>query len=117
MSRAESSQNVDVESQSNIISESQVKKLNLAVQKTNISIQGINKKCITSSQTTKATIMSRTNTFSKEILCLVLHRISSNLPSNCLQNLYINIPTNIELADSDFSKSRPIDLLIGAGLF
>jgi hypothetical protein len=50
---------LDVGSQSNIITESLAKKLNLNLSNNNISIQGINQKIITSKQSTTVTIKSR----------------------------------------------------------
>jgi hypothetical protein len=108
---------LDVGSQSNIITESLAKKLKLNLSNNNNSIQGINQKIITSKQSTTVTIKSRVNTFSSEISCLVLPKITGNIPEYSVKNLNINIPEDIQLADPNFYKPFPIDLLLGAGLF
>jgi hypothetical protein len=93
---------LDVCSQSNVITESLAKKLNLNLSNNNISIQGINKKIITSKQSTTVTIKSRVNTFSSEISCLVLPKITGKIPEYPVKNLDINIPEDIQLADPNF---------------
>jgi hypothetical protein len=52
-----------------------------------------------------------------EISCLVLSKITRHIPEYSLKNLNINIPEDIQLADPNFYKPFPIDLLLGAGLF
>ncbi|XP_063915471.1 uncharacterized protein LOC135131590 [Zophobas morio] len=48
--------------------------------------------------------------------CLMLDRITENLPVSSVNLANITVPKNIKLADPQFYSSAPIDLLIGAEL-
>lgn len=60
---------------------------------------------------------SNINNVRKLISCIVLPRIADYLPSLPSNTKYLNIFDNLTLADSDFDKPIPIDLLIGADMF
>jgi len=63
-----------------------------------------------------ATIAAEDKNFTLTTTCLVVKRITNNLPSKLL-NKNILIPRDIKLADPWFNTPRKIDLLIGAGYF
>ncbi|KAF2882156.1 hypothetical protein ILUMI_24012 [Ignelater luminosus] len=48
---------------------------------------------------------------------LFVPQISSALPTHTFNRNAIEIPPNIKLADPRFNESRPIDVLLGAGIF
>jgi hypothetical protein len=52
-----------------------------------------------------------------EISSLILKSITGNLPSQNISSDVLKKYTNIRLADPDFYKSRPVDMLLGAELF
>lgn len=62
-------------------------------------------------------IISRTTDFSTTITCLVIDKISDDLPSQRVQAANISVPIGIELADPGFDQEQPVDMLIGAALF
>jgi hypothetical protein len=46
----------------------------------------------------------------------LIPKITGDIPDYSLKNLNITIPEDIQLADPNFYKPFPIDLLLGAGL-
>ena len=66
---------------------------------------------------TQVSIKSKYNQYSQNIRCLILDRITENLPVSSVNLANITVPKNIKLADPQFYRSAPIDLLIGAELF
>lgn len=55
--------------------------------------------------------------FKADLECLVLPIITEQLPQIKVSKKLINIPESHRLTDSEFDKSSPVDILIGAGLF
>jgi hypothetical protein len=52
-----------------------------------------------------------------DLKCLVIPKITENLPLKTISPSFLEIPKNISLADPKFFESSQIDLLIGAGSF
>ncbi|XP_076383559.1 uncharacterized protein LOC143260822 [Megalopta genalis] len=63
------------------------------------------------------TIHSRYNKSQHTVQCLSIETITSDMPNFQIHREKIEIPSHIELADPEFHLQRPIDMLIGAGLF
>jgi hypothetical protein len=93
------------------------KRLGLTQQKVRIEIGGINQSASSVKHATQVTIKSRHNQYSQELRCLVLDKITENLPVHIMDMSKITVPENIKLADPRFDCSGPVDLLIGAELF
>lgn len=108
---------LDVGSQSNFITESLCSKLNLPLISTNISVAGISHTTSTINKSVTIKFKSRINPFHATITCLVLPKISENIPILTIPLQNIKIPQNIELADPNFNQSTSIDMLLGAELF
>ena len=107
---------LDIGSQSHFITENLCKQLNLKIQNSNVSILGINSQ----SRLTKSAeveIRSRSTDFMYNIKCLVIPKITENLPSYTFDINTIHLPNNLDLADPTFNVSSPVDILIGAELF
>ncbi|KAG5865242.1 hypothetical protein JTB14_029983 [Gonioctena quinquepunctata] len=66
---------------------------------------------------TNVTISARDNTLQAKLSCLILTHITSNIPQITFTSNYLELPNNVNLADPDFNISRPIDMLLGAGIF
>ncbi|XP_049868256.1 uncharacterized protein LOC126368368 isoform X1 [Pectinophora gossypiella] len=49
--------------------------------------------------------------------CLVVNKITTNLPQNSFDLSLINIPKNLLLADDTFNKTSEIDILLAADIF
>lgn len=62
-------------------------------------------------------IQSRLNAFKVDIPCLVIKRITNNIPHVSFDANKLNIPRNCFLADPGFSDSGDIKILIGAQIF
>lgn len=108
---------LDSGSQSNFISTKLCEILGLPLNKIDFSVTGINQVPSNINFRTTAKIRSKTNSFQINLSCLVLPNITENLPSFSLDKAILNLPHNIVLADPNFHRSTPIDLLIGAKIF
>ena len=52
------------------------------------------------------------NSFEKTITCLTVPKISRMVPSDLINREKLQIPAKLPLADPNFHKPAPIDLLI-----
>lgn len=106
---------LDQGSQSNIITSALAHKLKLPLENINISgVQGIK---TTVGQSIQVQFQSRFGTFSSQMCCLLMPKITKTLPHIKLTSDVVRIPDDIELADPSFDTPGVIELLIGAGLF
>ena len=65
----------------------------------------------------KLTLRSNTSSFQTRVDCLIVSRITTNLPTMQISEC-ANIPMlDLSLADPTFYRPGPVDMLIGAGLF
>ena len=108
---------LDPGSQSNFITHSTAMKLSLPIKNINYQIKGINESISSVNRVTKVVIKSKFNEYSRFIDCIVLNKITENIPNITLDKDAFNIPHTIKLADPHFYKSAPIDLLLGADVF
>jgi hypothetical protein len=108
---------LDSGSQSNFITESALKILNLPSYNTNITLSGVNNSHSKVNKGTTLIFKSNFNKFQASVKCLVLPKITQNIPASPLVYDTFKIPSNIKLADPTFNKPGPIDLLLGNELF
>jgi hypothetical protein len=108
---------LDSGSQSNFITESALKILNLPSYNTNITLSGVNNSHSKVNKSTTLIFKSNFNKFQASVKCLVLPKITQNIPASPLVYDTFKIPSNIKLADPTFNKPGPIDLLLGNELF
>jgi hypothetical protein len=108
---------LDSGSQSNFITESALKILNLPSYNTNITLSGVNNSHSKVKKGTTLIFKSNFNKFQAAVKCLVLPKITQNIPASPLVYDTFKIPSNIKLADPTFNKPGPIDLLLGNRLF
>ncbi|XP_072392311.1 uncharacterized protein [Diabrotica undecimpunctata] len=108
---------LDNGSQSNFVSEKLCNILQLSKEKINTSISGVIQLTHNINFRITLTFKSHSNNFSRKISCLVLPKITGNLPYTHVNRSQLNIPTNLLLADQNFEKPGPVDLLIGADTF
>jgi hypothetical protein len=108
---------LDGGSMNHFITSDMCKRLGLTRQKVRIEIGGINQSASSVNHAARVTIKSRHNQYSQELRCLVLDKITENLPVHIMDMSKITVPENIKLADPRFDCSGPVDLLIGAELF
>ncbi|XP_063924137.1 uncharacterized protein LOC135138171 isoform X1 [Zophobas morio] len=109
---------LDVGSQHNFISEKAVKLLGLETKKTDWVINGIGD-CQGRSRDACEIIIKSVygDSPNYEVQCLVLRKITNNLPLISLEKRHLEIPSNLNLADVEFFKTGEIDLLLGVGIF
>lgn len=61
-------------------------------------------------------IQSRCSNFQTNAHCLIIPKIIKDLPKE-IDRSKLQLPNNIELADVEFHKISPVDMLIGAEFF
>lgn len=108
---------LDNGSQSNFVTEEFVKKLNLKAVDDQIEIKGINQHVSRAMKSIDLKITSRFGTFGMALSCIVLPKITQNLPTVLIDKASLDLPPNIRLADPQFHVPGNIDLLIGAESF
>ncbi|XP_055543216.1 uncharacterized protein LOC129728785 [Wyeomyia smithii] len=108
---------LDNGSQSNIISERLCQMLRLKRRKINIPISGVGQSSCSVRHAVKANIKSRMNDFAIDLECLVMPRITIDLPATILPRDNCHVPQHLFLADPTFDKTGAIDLLLGAEHF
>ncbi|XP_066150297.1 uncharacterized protein [Euwallacea fornicatus] len=108
---------LDSGSQINFITQEFCNKLRLITTSTDTTISGIDESTIRLSHKAILKLQARGTGFKTTITCLITPRITDNMPNIKIDRNLIEIPAGIELADPVFDDSRPIDHLIGAGLF
>jgi hypothetical protein len=57
------------------------------------------------------------NDYTSKLNCLVLPRITSKMPMNYIDTSTWKFPSEAVLADRDFNKPAPTDILLGAEVF
>ncbi|XP_039309090.1 uncharacterized protein LOC105201565 [Solenopsis invicta] len=108
---------LDSGSEANFITHNICNRLNLKRNATSEIVSGINDATCQVRQVTNVTIKSKHSNFQVNAQCFIVPKISSALPSKEIDKNALNIPCNLRLADSEFSKRHSIDLLIGAEFF
>jgi hypothetical protein len=104
---------LDSGSQSNFLTENAAQKLGCHLNKLNLPIIGINQGVTTVKKATNIQIHSNQSSFKTSLFCLIVPKITENLPLVSFDVKSLNLPNNIRFADPQFHVSRPIDLLIG----
>lgn len=108
---------LDSGSQSSFITESVKLRLNLSPQPINVSIVGIGNNLLPlNTERCSIHLKSNVNSFKVSMFCLVLKTISEQLPKTPFDISQLDL-AKFNLADPNFSKPAPIDMLIGADLF
>ncbi|XP_066585538.1 uncharacterized protein [Prorops nasuta] len=107
---------LDTDATANFIAESVLRKLCIRPLQCEMPVNTINNVSITTKGIIQLNLQSTDGTFSKNITCLSVPKIADSIPGNCIPRNLVPIPANIKLADPEFHLSRPIDLIIGAGV-
>ncbi|XP_043263018.1 uncharacterized protein LOC122403528 [Colletes gigas] len=108
---------LDQGSQVNIIKESFAKFVGLSCKPTQLAISGVGAADAGKRAQGKArvTIQSRQNGYSTTMSCILMQKITSDIPNFKIAKSALNIPANVRLADPSFDKPRDVDMLIGNG--
>ncbi|KAK9680383.1 putative peptidase (DUF1758) [Popillia japonica] len=108
---------LDSGSQSNFITQDLVRKLNLNPIKISMPVRGINSAVTQISSKAAAKIGSLYNDYTQNLEFLIINKITDDVPQFNISTSSWQIPQNIQLADTSFFKSNPIDILLGVGIF
>lgn len=108
---------LDSGSQSNFITIEFFRRLGISKSNVNISVQGINQVVSPINSQCVVSLKSNVNNFSTQLKCLIIDKISENLPSVTIDTINLKLPDNLQLADPSYDIPGKIDLLIGAQLF
>jgi hypothetical protein len=100
--------------QSNFITESTVRKLGLEQTRSEVPITGINSVTSVTNYSVNLEITSVKNDYTGKLDCFVLSRITSKMPMTDIDTSTWKFPSDVVLADRDFNKPAPIDILLGA---
>ncbi|XP_066152184.1 uncharacterized protein [Euwallacea fornicatus] len=108
---------LDSESQSNFITSSLCKRLKTKLGDFEVIVGGLGSKALEVKHCCHIEVCARHSGYKASLKCLVLLRFTGFIPGAPVDISRLNIPSNITLADPEFSKPGPIDLLIGSQLF
>lgn len=101
----------------NFITKDLAYRLSLPQKLSEMRINGIGSASVNAYHSIDITIRSRTTNFSVSLSASILDRITDPLPQRSLRTDHWTIPQGIELADPQFCKTAPIDLLLGVEYF
>ncbi|CAG9114803.1 unnamed protein product [Plutella xylostella] len=107
---------LDNGSQQCFISEAVCKQLGIPLIQSTVHVTGVGNSVTQSTQSCEVQVRSKTSSYLTRFNCLVLSRITAQLPSIGI-NHNLQIPEDIPLADPEFHSPGQIDLLIGADKF
>ena len=108
---------LDQGSQTSIITEHAAKALKIPRQRCKGIISGVGDKESNSKGMVTLQCSSLINDFSFETDALIMKQLIKNLPSCTLQKSNWSYLDHITLADPEFYKSRPVDILLGADIY
>lgn len=108
---------LDSGSQPNFITSKMQRILNLSSSTISVPVIGVGNSSLNINQKITTSIKSCHNEFKADLTCLVLDKITENLPNLSFNANLLNIPKDIVLGDYDYNKSREVDMLLGASIF
>ncbi|XP_066152186.1 uncharacterized protein, partial [Euwallacea fornicatus] len=108
---------LDSGSQSNLISKSLCRKLDLSFKRISMPLSGISQTITKISRQTHTKIKSKFNSFEANLTFLVLPTLTENLPLFKFSKSVLKVPNYINLADEHFNEPKHIDVLLGVGIF
>ncbi|XP_057670066.1 uncharacterized protein LOC130902185 [Diorhabda carinulata] len=108
---------LDSGSMSSFITESLHSKLNIPKQTINFAVSGLNSAVSNVKYKCCLKFKSQHKSFMTDLSCFILPEITGNLPTFYIDKQKLLIPKYINLADKNFHKPGPIEMLIGADIF
>ena len=108
---------LDCGCQSNFITESCVRRLGVEQTMNQVPITGINNATSVTNYNVNIEVTSLKDNYTSKLNCLVLPRITSKMPMAYIDTSTWKFPSEVFLADKDFNKPAPIDILLGAEIF
>lgn len=109
---------LDNGSQTSFVTKALVNKLNCKTHERHMQITSISQQITNTHQMTNLEIHSTLPSARRfRVKCVILDKITSNLPKVTIQSHLLEIPKNVILANPNFLKSQPIDLLLGMDIY
>ncbi|XP_045462033.1 uncharacterized protein LOC123672092 [Harmonia axyridis] len=108
---------LDAGSQTNFITSDLCKRLNLNTQPIKFAISGVGEAMSEIHSKVQVSIFSRLNNYNESISCLIIPKITQNLPIVSFDIDTLQVPTDINLADPNLNRRGKIEMLIGCELF
>lgn len=108
---------LDSGSQSNFIRRGLLERLKLSSDSINLPVTGIGNATTLISDKSEVTVASRYNGYKRKLPFLIINRITGEIPTRTFNVISIHLPEGLLLADNNFNKTHPIDMLLGAGIF
>ena len=97
------------------ITEELARKLKLKIRPCTLVIDAIDGMNTSAKGIVETSIFSIHSDFQRVLSFLIVPKIADYIPNEVFPRGKINIPANLKLADPDFHKPRPVDMLIGSG--
>ncbi|XP_011858178.1 PREDICTED: uncharacterized protein LOC105555746 [Vollenhovia emeryi] len=108
---------LDSGAESNFVTESLARRLDLELRSANIEITGINQQVSRALTMTEVCVRSRFDSYDFKLQCIILPTITRKVPYIRFDKRSFGIPNNIRLADPQFNIPSEIDLVIGTERF
>ncbi|XP_055605044.1 uncharacterized protein LOC129753271 [Uranotaenia lowii] len=108
---------LDSGSECNIISTSLSQRLRIQRGRVQVQISGVGQVPTNTKERMRASIQSLQSDYSQTMEFYVLPKVTEDLPTSNISISTWRLPEEIKLADPDFFKSNPIDLLLGGEYF
>ena len=101
----------------NLMTQDLCNRLRLPVVRSELIVSGVFKSTKEPQRCAQVNLSSRVTRYSNKLTCLIAPEIADEMPNVPLRKADFKIPDGITLADPTFTNTRPVDLLIGGGLF
>ncbi|KYN09177.1 hypothetical protein ALC57_18716 [Trachymyrmex cornetzi] len=108
---------LDSASEANFITQAACNKLGLKGSRAFETVIGLNEIENRIHSVCEVHVLSKYSNFEVNVQCLIVPKITKNLPSMRIDRDKLPIPGNIVLADPEFHNNGPIDMLLGAEYF
>nr|XP_012152122.1 PREDICTED: uncharacterized protein LOC105664030 [Megachile rotundata] len=107
---------IDTGATTNFITENLIERLKIPKKECSIPVGALNAMTTIAKNQVKATIKSKVNAYQRTLTFLTIPKIAQHIPDQPFDRSKLKIPQNIRLADPDFHRPAPIDLLFGSGV-
>ena len=108
---------LDSGSQASFLTEDFSKRIGSKPKPSSVAVNGISCSTLKSTATVDVLLSSRVSSFQRNINCLVIGKLTNDLPANIIDVSQWRLPSTIKLADPFFNIPERIDMLIGAEHF
>ncbi|XP_063988328.1 uncharacterized protein LOC135168255 [Diachasmimorpha longicaudata] len=106
---------LDTASTANFITERLVRKLGIATEKYSVPVGALNGLSTNTNHLVTVKLQATNRRYEKEFRCLSIPEICGLIPTETIPREMFSIPAHVKLADPEFYKPRPVDMLLGSG--